>query len=177
MLGGIVQAALKVCDGTEYFTRGSCSACGGTLSGYDTRAKRFALLRDEDGDHPVEVILHRAYCLSCGKIVHPEEPFYPGTRAGSPVIDLCRVFSETMPYGRVAARLGQLGIAVDRWSVRAYCRTPHIPPPAIAAFGLRLPVSVISLSSLTGSVHETGQICGEDILAACYHPSRAGRGR
>lgn len=177
MLGGIVHAAIRICDGTEYFTGSSCSTCGGTLSGYDTRTKRFAILREEDGNHPVVVILHRSYCRSCGKIVPPEEPFYPGTRAGSPIVDLCRTFAETMPYGRVATRLGQMGIVVDRWSVRAYCQTPYIPPPTIVAFGMKLPVSVISLSSIAGSVHDTGHASGEDVLASCFHPSRAGRGR
>ena len=27
--------------------------CGGTLSGYDTRAKRFAILCDDEGDRPI----------------------------------------------------------------------------------------------------------------------------
>jgi len=172
MLGGIVHVALRICDGTEYFARGSCSTCGGTLSGYDTRKKRFAILREDDGDLPVVVILHRAYCRSCGKVIPPEEPFYPGTRAGSPVVDLCRAFAESMPYNRVTTRLGQMGIVVDRWSVRAYCRTPYIPPPTIAAFGMKLPVSIVSLYTLAGSIRDTDSASGDDVLASCMYPAR-----
>jgi len=172
MLGGIVHAALRMCNGTEYVTVGPCKICGGTLSGYDMRRKRFAILHEDDGDHIIEVIIRRAYCRSCGKIVVPEEPFYPGTRIGSPVVDLCRAFADTMPYSRVATRLGLMGIVVDRWSVRAYCRPPCIPPPTIKAFGLKIPVSIISLSTLAGSLMESGQTSGDDVLAACFFPSR-----
>lgn len=174
MLRGIVLAAIRACDGTGYFPGGSCRSCGGTLSGYDTRIKRFAILRDEDGDHPVEVHIHRAYCRSCGTITIPEDPFYPGTRAGSPVVDLCRAFADTMPYNQVATKLNQMGVVVDRWSVRSYCRIPHTQPSTIAAFGLKIPVSIISLSSLAGTLREAGYASGDDVLAACLYPSRVG---
>ena len=114
MLAQVVQAALRICDGTEFYTRGVCRFCGGTLSGYDTRTKRFAVLCDADSDRPVEVILHRAYCRECGRIVMPEEPFYPGTRIGSPVVDLCQTLSATLSIGHVAALLGKMGVKVDR---------------------------------------------------------------
>jgi hypothetical protein len=171
MLINVVQTAFQICDKTEYAVEGRCSSCGGALSGYDRRVKRFAVLRDDKGDHPIGVILHRAYCRDCGRILVPEEPFYPGTRVGSPVVDLCRTLSTTMPYGQVAGRLGQMGIKVDRWSVRSYCNLPFTPPPVIAAFGMHLPISVISLSALAAALGDTSRIHGEDVLAACNHPS------
>jgi hypothetical protein len=171
MLTGIVQTAIQLCDGTEYFARGTCRSCGGTLSGYDTRTKRFATLSDEEGEHPVEVILHRAYCRTCGKIITPEEPFYPGTRAGSPVVDLCLALGGTMPGGRVATRLGQMGVKVSRWSVMEYRKGIFPVVPTVAAFGMMIPISIISLSSLATTLHNTGRVDGEDILAACNHPS------
>jgi len=169
---GIVQSALRVCDRTEYHVQGTCRFCGGTLSGYDARLKRFAVLCNNNGDERIQVILHRAYCRACGRICMPEEPFYPGTRAGSPVVDLCRALSETMPCGQVATRLGQMGIRVDRWTVHSYCKAPFSPPPTIDAFGMNIPVSIISLSSLAGSQDHAGHINGEDVLAACFYPSR-----
>jgi hypothetical protein len=172
MLANIVLTALQVCEGTEYHVEGSCKSCGGTLSGYDTRAKRFAILCDDEDDHAVKVFLHRSYCLTCGRIWLPEEPFYKGTRVGSPVVDLCRAFSTAMPCGQVARRLGQMGITVDRWSVRSYCRMPYASPPTIAAFGMNIPISVITLSALTGMRSGGGHVHGEDILAACNYPSR-----
>jgi len=172
MLIGVVHAAILACDGTEFFSGDLCPACGGTLSGYDTRTKQFASLIDDDREHPVTVILHRAYCRSCGRICMPDEPFYPGTRVGSPVVDLCRSLAETMPCGRVTARLGQMGIEVDRWSVRSYVRKQLPPVPMVAAFGLMIPVSVISLSGFAGSHNPAGRARGEDVLMACNYPSR-----
>lgn len=172
MLINIVQAAILVCDGTEYSFNGPCRACGGILSGYDTRKKRFAVISDDEGDRTVEVFLHRAYCRDCGRIRVPEEPFYPGTRVGSPVVDLCRAFSTNMSVGQVSRRLDQMGITVDRWSVRSYCSLPFAPPPVVDAFGMNIPVSVISLSALAGMQGVSGCADGSDVLAACYYPSR-----
>ncbi|MFA4825613.1 MAG: hypothetical protein WC593_10710 [Methanoregula sp.] len=171
MLTHVVHTALQVCDRTEYHGGGSCRSCGGTLSGYDTRVKRFALLFDES-DHTVEVIIHRSYCRDCGRIWMPDDPFYPGTRVGSPVVDLCRTLAMTMTCGQVATRLGQMGVKVDRWSVRSYSCLAFAPPPMVAAFGINVPVSIISLSTLATTVGDAGRACGDDVLAACYYPSR-----
>jgi len=168
----VVRTAVQACDGTEYPVEGTCGSCGGTLSGYDTRTKRFAILFDDEGDHPVEVVIHRAYCRACGRIWMPDEPFYPGTRRGAPVVDLCRSLSTTMPCGQVATRLGQMGVRIDRGSVRSYCRIPFAPPPTITAFGMNIPVSIVTLSALAGTQDDTGRVNGRDVLAACYYPSR-----
>jgi hypothetical protein len=173
MLTQVVHAALQICEGTEYSMEGICGSCGGILSGYDTRTKRFAILYDNDDEHPVEVLLHRAYCRTCGRILMPEEPFYPGTRVGSPVVDLCRALSLTMPCGQVATRLGQMGIKVDRWSVRSYSQIPFFSPPIVPAFGMNLPISIVSLSALAGTHTGSGHISGEEVLAACNYPSRS----
>ena len=173
MLTGIVQAAIRVCDKTEYHSRGVCRSCGGALSGYDTRTKRFALLCDTDRAGPVEVILHRAYCRECGRILMPEEPFYPGTRIGSPVVDLCRALSRSVSSGHVAVLLDHMGVKVDRWSVRAYCNLPVDPPPTVVAYGMNLPVSIIALSALAGEPGRGRPVDGDDILTACNYPSRA----
>lgn len=172
ILTGIVLSSLRVCDQTEYHVQGTCRSCGGILSGYDTRLKRFAILCNDEGDERINVILHRAYCRTCGRIWTPEAPFYRGTRAGSPVVDLCRALSETIPCGQVATRLGQMGVLVDRWTVRSYCDASFTPPPTIPIFGMNIPISIISLSSLAQSQDHAGHINGEDVLAACFYPSR-----
>jgi hypothetical protein len=171
MLIQVVHTALQLFDGVEFFMDTACKSCGGSMSGYDTRKKRFAHLREEDGVHPVEVILHRGYCRSCGKVWMPEEPFYPGTRVGSPVVDLCRALSTTLPCGQVATRLTQMGIEIDRGSVRSYCQSTFPPPVTIAVFGMNIPVSVISLSSLAGNQQDDTRVRGDVVLAACNYPS------
>ncbi len=172
ILTGIVLSSLRVCDRTEYFVQGTCRSCGGRLSGYDTRVKRFAVICTNEGNERINVILHRAYCRTCGRIWTPEAPFYPGTRAGSPVVDLCRALSETIPSGQVATRLSQMGVFVDRWTVRSYWKASFTPPPTIPVFGMNIPISIISLSSLAQSQDHEGHTNGEDILAACFYPSR-----
>jgi hypothetical protein len=173
MLAVIVSTALMVCDRTEYSVQGTCESCGGTLSGYDSRKKKFAVLCGEGKETTIGVIVHRAYCRTCGKIAVPEEPFYHGTRSGSPVVDLCRTLAATMPYSRVATRLGQMGIIIDRGSVRSYCRAPFVPPPSVDVFGMKIPISIISLSSLAGTLGDTDRLKGDDVLAACRYPSRS----
>ncbi len=172
MLTEVVQAALRICDGTEFFPGKVCQFCGGTLSGYDTRTKRFALLHDTEGDRTVEVNLHRGYCRTCGRTIMPEEPFYPGTRIGSPVIDLCQALSVSLSSGHVTEMLNRMGVKVDRWSARSYCNLPISPPPTITAFGMPVPVSIITLSALSGDPRGVGRINGDEVLTACNYPSR-----
>ncbi len=173
-LTSIVRKALRVCDRTEYFVHGRCRACRGPLSGYDKRLRRFAILCNDDGDYRIDVILNRSYCRECGRIWMPGEPFYPGTRMGSPVVDLCRALSRTMSCGKVATTLGQMGIRVDRWTTRSYCTPPFLPPPTIPAFSMNIPISVVSLSTLAESKDYSGHIRGDDILAACFYPTVQG---
>jgi hypothetical protein len=170
MLTHLVHTALLACDRTEYHVQGPCRYCGGSLSGYDTRTKRFAILCDDNGEQYLHVIVHRAYCRDCGRIVTPEDPFYPGTRIGAPVVDLCRAFAGTIPYSRVSTRLDQMGVRVDRWSVRSYVQRPHTTPQTIAVFGMMIPVSIIALSALSGTVGEGNRPGSEDVLAACSLP-------
>jgi hypothetical protein len=172
MMTEVVHAALRVCSETEYRTGPTCRICGGALTGYDTRKKRFALLSDDDREEVIEVIIHRAYCRTCRKVMMPDEPFYPKTRIGSPVIDLCQTLSVSLSSGQVTTILNRMGLMVDRWSVRTYCSLPILPPPAIAAFGMHIPVSIISLSALFGENMSTSCLTGDDILAACNYPSR-----
>jgi hypothetical protein len=77
-----------------------------------------------------------------------------------------------MSCGQVSTRLGQMGVLVDRWTVRSYCDALFTPPQTIPVFGMNIPVSIISLSSLAQSQDHAGHTRGEDVLAACFYPSR-----
>lgn len=171
ILINIIHTALHACEGVRFHPGSICGACGGTLSGYDERRKRFAVLREEDQPFPVHVIIQRSYCRNCGRMAVPPEPFYPGTRMGSPVIDLCRSLSGTMPYSRVSSSIGLTGVIVDRWSVRNYALMQLPDVISMEVFGMQIPVSIISLSSLAGSVEDKGSLDMEDVLVACNHPS------
>jgi len=76
-----------------------------------------------------------------------------------------------MPYSRVSSYTGRMGVLVDRWSVRHYAGIPLRDIPAVELFGMQIPVSIINLSTIGGTVQEPGHPDMEDILAACNYPS------
>jgi len=171
MLVDLVQTALTACDGTFFDSRAGCPSCGGILSGYDKKKKQFAVLMEGGGRRPVHVIVKRFSCQLCKKVCFADEPFYPGTRSGSPIVDLCVTLSGTMPFTRTAVYLGEMGICVDRMTVRnfSHLELPEIPMADV--FGIHLPMSIISLSTLASGLKEGGCIEGAEALAACGFPS------
>jgi len=64
-----------------------------------------------------------------------------------------------------------MGVLVDRWSIRHYAMTPLPEVPSVEVFGMQIPVSIISISSLAGFARAPGSIDMEDILMACNYPS------
>ena len=56
MARDLVQNALCACDGTEFAAAPPCPACGGRVQGYDTKKKKFAVIRENDADR----ILYRS---------------------------------------------------------------------------------------------------------------------
>lgn len=171
MLEGIVQMAFSACDGMVFEERETCPVCGGAISGYDTKKKQFAVLTRGEGRRPVHVYVKRFSCRACKKVCFADEPFYPGTRIGSPVVDLCITLSGTMPFTRTAAYLEEMGIYIDRMTVRnfSHLKLPEIPTADV--FGIHLPMSVISLSTLASGLDEGSCIKGTEALAACGFPS------
>ena len=47
----IVQSGLLACEGMVFDCRDTCPACGGELSGYDTKKKQFAIIKETDEQH------------------------------------------------------------------------------------------------------------------------------
>jgi hypothetical protein len=172
LLSNIVHSAILACNNIEFHAGDTCPHCGSRLSGYDHRKKRFAILIENEKETTVQVILRRSFCRSCNRIIDPPEPFYPDTRAGAPVVDLCRSLSSVMPYGRASAYLARLGVRVDRWSVRNYALAPIRQVPIIDLFGMKMPVSIISLSTLAGTLHGANPLGMDDVLASCLYPGQ-----
>lgn len=173
LLFNIIHTALVSCDGIRFHAGSTCPLCGCRLSGYDERRKRFALLIDNGEKTDVQVIIRRSYCKNCDKIINPPEPFYPGTRIGAPVVDLCRSLSSTMPYSRASTYLERLGVAVDRWSVRHYAQAPLKQIPTMDIFGMKIPVSIVSLSTFAGSLQFSEQADIDTILEICNYPGES----
>lgn len=172
MLSDVVQMTLTSCDGVVFDQCGACPHCSGDLSGYDVRKKQFAIVMEGEQKRVVSVLVKRFLCRSCGQVCLADQPFYPDTRIGSPVVELCVTLGETMPYARVSSCLAEMGIVVDRWSVRNYVQQNRGPIPAADMFGVRVPLSIVSLSSLTVGLPEGGRMDARSLLAACNYPSR-----
>jgi hypothetical protein len=171
ILVDIIQSSILVFDNAVFESRDVCPACGGSLSGYDIRKRQFAIMLREGKSLPVNVYIKRFSCRQCGTICSADEPYYPGTRHGSPVVDLCRTLSKMMPFHRTSAYLAQMGIVIDRGTVRNYARGSFPDIPTTDLFGIRLPLSIVSLSSILVDSGERSGIIGAEMLAACGFPS------
>jgi hypothetical protein len=179
ILKDLVQSGISACDGITFSEHSVCPACGGILTGYDTKRKQFAHLTGEDGQKTLYVSVKRFSCRTCHRIWYADEPFYPDTRIGSVVIDLCIALSITLPVYRVAATLAAMGIVVNRSSCRLYVQNNssnfvrnnvrYFETRNI--FGVHLPLSIIELSAIASGPANEHQIDGADVLAACGFPS------
>jgi hypothetical protein len=171
MATDIVQTAISAFDGVEFTHLSSCDKCGGPVQGYDTKTKKFAVLQDGDKKRVITVQVRRFTCRNCKSLCYADEPFYPGTRIGSIIIDLFITLETTMPRSRAARVIEAMGIVVDRTTWQHY--TGEMIPDIQTAdvFGMRLPFSVLSISGLAAASREGGRIIGTEALAACGFPS------
>jgi hypothetical protein len=169
----IIQTALSSLDGLEFTEIIACPSCGGTLQGYDSKKKKFAVLRETTGERVITVRIKRFRCRSCGSLCYADEPFYPGTRIGSPVIDIFSSLSATMPRGRAARIIDTMGIVVNRTTWRNYSVRPLTDIPVVDVFGMRLPLCIVKLSDIGVNTGESYRPNPVDVIAACGYPSRS----
>jgi hypothetical protein len=146
MLTALVQAGILGLEGKEFASLDRCPSCGGEVTGYDVKERRFAVLADESGTRPVNVMVKRFSCRECGLVSSARAPFYPDTRMGSPIVDLCVILSKEMPASRVAGVVRDLSLVVDRGTVRNYSRRDFGVIPVTGIFGLSIPQSLMTLS-------------------------------
>ncbi len=168
MLTDLVGSALAAMDGVEFSRLDACPSCGGVVAGHDTRKKRFAVILEDSRQRTIHVRVKRFHCIRCGSLCYADAPFYPDTRQGSPVVDLCVLLSARMPYHRAARTLKALGIVVDRGTVRNYARRDFGRIPCLELFGVPLPLSLLNLFTF-GS--KRGPVVGAEALAACGFPA------
>jgi hypothetical protein len=168
----IIQTGLSLLDGMVFTEIVPCPECGRTLQGYDTKKKKFAVIREQTGERVITVRVKRFYCQKCGDLCYAHEPFYPGTRIGSPVIDIFLSLSATMPPSRAARVIDAMGIVVDRTTWRNYVGLAVADIPVVDVFGMRFPLCVMRLSDLAVRSGEPGHADPADVIAACGYPSR-----
>jgi hypothetical protein len=171
LLIDIVQSGLLACEGIVFDKRDACPACGGDLSGYDTKKKQFVVMHEGDNLHVVHVLVKRFSCRRCHAVCFADEPFYTDTRMGSPLVDLCITLAAGMSFYRATAFMAHMGIVIERGTVRNYVHRTFPEIPTTDLFGIRLPLSIFSLSELAARAGEGGRIPGTEALAACGFPS------
>jgi hypothetical protein len=157
----LIREGLRGFHGLHYSRRDTCPACGGPVRPHDIKRKRFAVLQESGQERAIQVMVHRFRCRSCGILSYADEPFYPGTRFGTPVVDLCVVLSQAYPFHRTEGILIQMGIVVDRGTIRQYAGRDFGPIPASGVLGMVLPVSALRLSGLG---REGGPVPGAEAL-------------
>jgi len=173
IVSDLILTALSSLDGMEFSAMSSCPACGGMLQGHDSKKKQFAVLRELTGERVITVRVKRFRCRDCGILCYADEPFYPDTRMGSPIIDLFLSLSAIMPPSRAARVVDAMGIVVHRTTWRNYSgRSFAAEIPVMDIFGMRLPVCVVRLSEIAVRSGESGPAHPADIIAACGYPSR-----
>jgi hypothetical protein len=172
MVTDIIQTAICAMDGVEFTSLAICPACGGPVQGYDTRRKKYAVIREGEDERLISVRVKRFTCRNCGDLCNADEPFYPDTRVGSLVIDLFVTFASIMPHNHAARVIDTMGIVVNRTSWRNYSDRVQPEIPTMVFFGMKLPSSVITLSTLTGRSPEGDRLTGIEALSACGFPSR-----
>ena len=169
MLADLVGNALTAMDGVRFTHLDACPSCGGQVTGHDLRPKRFAVILEEGEERTIRVFVKRFYCRQCGSLCYADAPFYPYTRLASPIVDLCLLLSQRMPFNQVAEHLRALGVVVYRGTIRNYASRDFDAIPATELFGLPLPLSLLNLAISTLG-REGCPVIGAEALAACGLP-------
>ena len=171
MVTDIIQSAICSFEDAEFSHIAACPVCGGPVQGYDTREKRYVVINEGEKKRTITVKVKRFLCRHCHTLCNADEPFYPNTRIGSLVIDLYFTLSSTMPASRAGRIINAMGFVVDRTTWRNYYRPDYPEIPAADIFGMRLPLSIISLSTLAARESKNNRKYSDEMLAVSGYPS------
>ncbi|KAF1075250.1 hypothetical protein [Methanogenium sp. MK-MG] len=173
MLKDLVSSAIQSADGITFTRLDACPYCGGPVKGHDMRRKRFATLRNKNGKQAIHVFVKRYHCEQCGKLCYAESPFYPDTRLGIPIVDLCNALIEKHSYHHAARILAALEIVVDRGTLRNYAQRTFPPPNVIEMYGVPIPISILNMNELSFRGNENSSIPGAELFGASGLPPAA----
>jgi len=91
MLEALVQSGVLAVEGHVFSRRDSCPYCGGKVSGYDTKERRFAVVLEDGRKRPVNVRVRRFLCTECGQVSPAQAPS-TRRRALAPPSSTCASF-------------------------------------------------------------------------------------
>ena len=155
--------AVRSMDGVSFTDLPACPYCGGAVKGHDLKKKRFARILEGGRERNIHVFVKRYYCERCGRLSPANSPFYPDTRLGSPIVDLCVVNIDRFPYHHLSRILRELHLVVDRGTIRNYAQRSFGDIPALEIYGLKIPLSLLSISDLILGRTELGAVIGAEL--------------
>lgn len=165
MLRDLVSSAILSVEGITFTTLDACPYCGGPVKGHDTRRKRFATVQTKKGKQTVNVFVKRYHCEECGKLCYAESPFYPDTRLGIPIVDLCNALIEKHPYHHAARILTALEIVVDRGTLRNYAQRSFPSPDVIEMYGVPIPISILNMNEYSFRGRTSSSVPGAEVFS------------
>lgn len=170
ILSSVIISALTGIDSMDFTLISGCHYCRGPVRFHDIRAKRFATVIENGEKRNITVRVYRYYCRECGKLCYARAPFYPNMKFGSPVADLCMTLAREHPFNHTGKILQEIGIVVDRGTIRNISAL-DLPPVSYAKiYGLPIPLSICSLSDLFLRASWHYQATEEEILEVCGFP-------
>ena len=98
-------------------------------------------------------------------------PFYPNTKFGSPVIDLCMTLARVHPFNHSARILQEMGVVVDRGTIRNFFSRDIPAVSYVKIYDLPIPLSIFYLSDLSSRMQQNRPVTQEDVLKVCGFPS------
>ncbi|MDD1730092.1 MAG: hypothetical protein LUQ50_13605 [Methanospirillum sp.] len=170
IIADIVYLAVTGVAGVQFLEASFCPDCAGLLISHDLKQRRFSTVLTPTGPDQIYVQVKRFHCRECGRLCYADAPFYENSRFGSPVVDLCVALSKDFTYSQTATILKNIGIVIDRGTVRKTVLAHTHEIDLADLFGIRLPRSVLSLSTLMTDADPLRPISGRDVLQACGFP-------
>jgi len=160
-----------------------CPRCGSEeRTRWDSIDRIFCrtISRDGEGFDEVKVEVKRFHCEECGHVYEADAPFYPDADYGKPVVDLCLYLAASNPSNRVEGILMDLGVQVDRDTVRRYTHLFEEKLEELAGIEFMdesLGVNFVSALFKCGSIGELKEECGEEFFETCSdetYPAKKG---
>jgi hypothetical protein len=171
IIADFVFLAVTGVEGVQFLDAMFCPECAGLLISHDLKPRRFSTVHTSAGPHQIYVLVKRFHCRECGKLCYADAPFYEKSRFGSPIVDLCIAFSKDFTYSQTATILKHIGIVIDRGTVRKTVLAHPHEVEVTDLFGIRIPQSVLTLSTLMADANPASPVSGRDVLRACGFPA------
>ena len=124
VLRDAVTMFLQSYDNKTYSEKKPCPKCGSenVIKSGGIQPKIFCRIITKTGFKDITVWIKRLQCKNCKTSFYAQAPFYKNCIYSAPIVDLCLALAANMPRNRAEATLTELGIQVDRDTIKNYCK-------------------------------------------------------